>query len=83
MLGMIISWRKKCILVGTALVNVIHLFLYVGGGIYLLFIKHKQLFGPNPCPNPAGVSCPPTPYIPLPLPSKTLDPWLGSRVRAR
>jgi hypothetical protein len=24
--------EEKCILVGTALVNVIHLFLYVGGG---------------------------------------------------
>ena len=28
--------------------------------------------------HPAGVSYPPTPYIPLPF--KTLDPWLGSRV---
>ena len=48
--------------------------------IYLLSIKLEQLFGPNPCPNPAGVSYPPNPDIPLPLPFKTLDPWLGSRV---
>ena len=48
--------------------------------IYLLSIKLEQLFGPNPCPNPAGVSYPPTPDIPLPLPFRTLDPWLGSRV---
>ena len=48
--------------------------------IYLLSIKLEQLYGPNPCPNPAGVSYPPTPDIPLHLPSKTLDPWLGSRV---
>ena len=46
--------------------------------IYLLSIKLEQLFGSNPCPNPAGVSYPPTPDIPLPF--KTLDPWLGSRV---
>ena len=45
--------------------------------IYLLSIKLEQLFGPNPCPNPAGIFYPPTPDIPLPLP---LDPWLGSRV---
>ena len=44
--------------------------------IYLLSVKLEQLFGSNP----AGVSYPPTPYIPLPLPFKTLDPWLGSRV---
>ena len=37
-------------------------------------MKLEQLFGPNPCPNPAGVSYPPTPDIPLPLPFKTLDP---------
>jgi len=49
-------------------------------GIYLLFIKLGHLLGPNPCPNPAGVSYPRIPYIPLPLPFKTLDPWLGSRV---
>ena len=48
--------------------------------IYLPSIKLEQLFGPNSCPNPAGVSYPPTPDIPLPLPFKTLDPWLGSRV---
>jgi len=49
-------------------------------GIYILSINIKQLFGPNPCPNPAGVSYPPTPYIPWPLPFKTLDPSQGSRV---
>ena len=44
--------------------------------IYLLSIKLEELYGPNP----AGISYPPTPDIFLPLPFKTLDPWLGSRV---
>ena len=39
-------------------------------------IKLEELYGPNP----AGISYPPTSDIPLPLPFKTLDPWLGSRV---
>ena len=46
--------------------------------IYLLSIKLEQLFGPNPCPNPAAVSYPPT--LDIPLPFKTLDPSQGSRV---
>ena len=47
--------------------------------IYLLSIKLEQLFGPNP----AGVSYPPTPDTPLPLPFKTLDPSQIGRASCR
>jgi hypothetical protein len=44
---------------------------------FFVFMKLEQRSKPNPCAIP---SYPPTLQIPLPLPSKTLDPWLGSRV---
>ena len=73
--------KTKCTVINMLEWCVFQSYLY----IYLLSIKLEQLFGPNPCPNPAGVSYPPTPDIPLPLPFKTLTLGWGQgfwRVRA-
>src|ERR1700678_819661 len=43
-------------------------------------MKLEGRFRPNLASNPAGLSYPPTLHKPLPLPSKTLYPWWGSRV---
>ena len=47
--------------------------------IYLLSLKLEQLFGPNPCPNPAGVSYPPKPWHTLTLTLQ--NPWPQPRVK--
>src|ERR1700678_1656095 len=43
-------------------------------------MKLEGRFRPNLASNPAGISYPPTLHKPLPLPSKPLYPWWGSRI---